>query len=125
MADKHGSPRSRRATGRSAWGRARCIAPPGGKQRASLVEVSEYEPDRTFALRVIEGALPIDAGLTFEPAERGTVVRLTAHGQLTGAMPLAQPLLRRTLKRQFTGHCATIKRVLENNRALSPANRRA
>src|SRR5450755_3701840 len=79
-------------------------------------QVSEYEPDRTFALHVIEGALPIDAGLTFEPAERGTVVRFAAHGQLTGAMRLAQPLLRRTLKRQFTGHCATIKRVLENDR---------
>jgi uncharacterized protein YndB with AHSA1/START domain len=30
---------------------------PGGKQLASLVEVSEYEPDRVFALRMLEGAL--------------------------------------------------------------------
>ena len=28
---------------------------PGGKELASVVEVSEYEPDRTFALRVVEG----------------------------------------------------------------------
>ena len=32
----------------------------GGKQLASLVEVPEYEPDQTFALHMIEGALPID-----------------------------------------------------------------
>jgi hypothetical protein len=29
-------------------------------------------------------------------------------------MRLAQPLLRVTLKRQFAGYCATLKRVLEN-----------
>jgi uncharacterized protein YndB with AHSA1/START domain len=86
---------------------------PGGKQLASLVEVSEYEPDRTFALRMIEGALPIDARLTFEPTERGTRLRFAANGQPTGSMRLAQPLLRLTLKRQLTGYCATLQRVLE------------
>jgi hypothetical protein len=29
---------------------------PGGKELASLVEVSEWEPDRVFALRMLEGA---------------------------------------------------------------------
>ena len=86
----------------------------GGKELKSLVEVSEYEPDRAFALHVVEGALPVDARITFEPTERGTLMRFGAHGQPTGALRLAQPLLRRTLKRQFTGHCATLKRVLEN-----------
>src|ERR1700722_18448788 len=28
---------------------------PGGKQLAALVEVSEYEPDRVFALRMLKG----------------------------------------------------------------------
>jgi uncharacterized protein YndB with AHSA1/START domain len=40
---------------------------PGGRQLASLVEVSEYEPGRAFALRMLEGALPIHARMTFEP----------------------------------------------------------
>lgn len=86
---------------------------PGGKQLASLVEVSEYEPDRTFALRMIEGALPIDARLTFEPTARGTRLRFAANCEPTGSMRLAQPLLRLTLKRQFTADCATLQRVLE------------
>ena len=86
----------------------------GGKELKSLVEVSEYEPDRTFALHVVEGALPVDARITFEPTEHGTLMRFGAHGQPTGALRLAQPLLRRTLKRQFTGHCATLKSVLES-----------
>lgn len=90
---------------------------PGGKQLASLVEVSEYEPDRVFGLRTIEGALPIHARITFEPTELGTRVHFHAHGELTGAMRLAQALLRVTLKRQFAGYCVTLKRIMENSRA--------
>lgn len=86
----------------------------GGRELKSLVEVSEYEPDRAFALHVVEGALPVDARITLEPTESGTLMRFGAHGQPTGALRLAQPLLRRTLKRQFAGHCATLKQVLEN-----------
>lgn len=93
---------------------------PGGKELASVVEVSEYEPDRTFALRVVEGT-PVHLRMTFEPTERGTLVRFRAHGQLTGAMRLAEPLVQRTLKRQFARQCATLKQVLENAPASAPA----
>jgi uncharacterized protein YndB with AHSA1/START domain len=85
---------------------------PGGKELPSVVEVSEYEPDRAFALRVVEG-VPIHAHMTFDPAARGTRVRFRAYGQPTGALRLAQPLLRRTLRKQFAEHCATLKRVLD------------
>jgi uncharacterized protein YndB with AHSA1/START domain len=87
---------------------------PGGKELASRVEVSEYEADRAFALHMLEGALPLDARITFEPTPQGTQIRFRTHGQPTGAMRLAQPLLRRTLKRQFARDCATLKRVLES-----------
>jgi uncharacterized protein YndB with AHSA1/START domain len=86
---------------------------PGGKELPSVVEVSELVPDRVFALRMVEGALPIHAHMTFDPTERGTLVRFRAYGQPTGAMRLAQPLLRRTLRKQFAEHCATLKRVLD------------
>jgi hypothetical protein len=76
--------------------------------------VSEYERDRAFALHVVEGALPVDARITLEPTEGGALMRFDAHGRPTGALRLAQPLLRRTLERQFTGHRATLKQVLEN-----------
>ena len=85
----------------------------GGKEHASLVEVSEYEPDRLFALHVIEGPLPIDAHITFEATERGTLMRFRAHGQPKGALRLTQPLLRHTLKRQFDADCKRLKETLE------------
>jgi uncharacterized protein YndB with AHSA1/START domain len=88
---------------------------PGGKELPSLVEVSELVPDRLFALRMVEGALPIHARISFEPTTAGTRMRFTAHGQPTGPMRLAQPLLRRVLRRQFAAHCTTLKRVLERD----------
>jgi uncharacterized protein YndB with AHSA1/START domain len=89
---------------------------PGGKELESVVEVSEYEPDRTFALRVVEGT-PVHLRIDFEPADGGTRMGFRAYGQLSGAMRVAQPLLQRVLKRQFTGHCATLKQRLENGSA--------
>jgi uncharacterized protein YndB with AHSA1/START domain len=86
---------------------------PGGKEMPSVVEVSQFEPDRVFGLRIVEGALPLHADMTFEGTNGGTLVRFRAHGQPTGAMRIAQPLLRRTLRKQFAEDCATLKRVLE------------
>ncbi len=86
---------------------------PGGKELASLVEVSEYEPDRVFGLRIIEGRLPLHSRITMEPSARGTRMRFAVQGQPAGAMRLAGPLLRRMLRRQFAGHCETLKRILE------------
>ena len=85
---------------------------PGGKELESLVEVSEFERDRTFALRVVEGT-PVHLRATFEPADDGTLMRLQPYGQLPGLLRLAQPILQHGLKRQFTQNCATLKTVLE------------
>ena len=92
---------------------------PGGKEFPSVVEVTEYEPDRVFALQVREGT-PVHARMTFEPTERGTCLRFRAHGRLTGPMRLAEPLLGRMLRRQFTEQCATLKRVLETGPPARP-----
>jgi hypothetical protein len=91
---------------------------PGGKQLASLVAVSEYEPDRVFAMRMLERALPIHARITFELTELGTRLQLDAHGQPSGPMRLAQPLISLSLKRQFTGYCPCACK-LEMNRRTS------
>ena len=86
---------------------------PGGREAESIVEVSEYEPNRTFALRVVEGT-PIHARITFEPIGEGTRMRLRVHGELEGPMRLLQPLVRRVLRRQFAHHCTALKEALEN-----------
>jgi uncharacterized protein YndB with AHSA1/START domain len=87
---------------------------PGGRELASLVEVAELEPDRAFALRMLEGPLPIHARIALEPTDEGTRMAFTAHGSPRGAMRLAQPLLKIAVQRQFASHCAALKRVMED-----------
>lgn len=86
---------------------------PGGKAVESLVEVSEFEPGRLFALKMIEGPLPVDARIELQPVGAGTLMRFTVEGELSGTMRLAQPMLSLGLRRQFKQHCANLKRVLE------------
>jgi uncharacterized protein YndB with AHSA1/START domain len=88
---------------------------PGGREAKSVVEVSEYEPNRTFALRVVEGT-PIHARITFEQLDDGTLMRFRVHGRLGGAMRILEPLVRPALRRQFRQHCARLKDVLEASR---------
>jgi uncharacterized protein YndB with AHSA1/START domain len=90
---------------------------PGGREVESLVEVSEFEPDRTFALRMLEGPLPIHAKIALEPSGNGTRMQFTVHGRPGGPVRLAQPLLRLVLRRQFKAHCSHLKRLLEGAHA--------
>ena len=89
---------------------------PGGRRLDSLVEVVAYEPDRRFALRIVEGPLPVDGTFAFAPTERGTRVELRGHGEPAGVARLAAPLLARVLRRQFARDLATLKQVLEQPR---------
>ncbi len=84
---------------------------PGGKELVSVVEVSEFEPGSVFALRVVEGT-PVHLRITLDPDGAGTRMRFRAHGELNGPMRLLQPVLGRTLKRQFAQQLATLERVL-------------
>lgn len=86
---------------------------PGGKEIPSLVEVSEYETDRVFALRVIEGT-PVHLRATFESEGQGTLMHFRVHGQLSGIARVAEPLLHVALKRQFKTQCSKLKQLLED-----------
>jgi uncharacterized protein YndB with AHSA1/START domain len=84
---------------------------PGGKELVSVVEVSEFEPGQVFALRVVEGT-PVHLRITLDPDGDGTRMRFRAYGELGGPMRFLQPILGRTLKRQFAQQLDTLGRVL-------------
>jgi hypothetical protein len=97
---------------------------PGGKTMVTVVEVSEFEADRVFGLRVIEG-IPIHLRIVLEPAEGGTVMRFRAYGALTGLLRVIESLVGRMLRRQFEQQCATLQRVTgrEQDRRLAVTRR--
>jgi ligand-binding SRPBCC domain-containing protein len=86
---------------------------PLGRDVSSLVEVSAFEPNRRFNLRILEGPLPIDGSHTFSAENDGTRIDFTAEGRPGGPMRLLEPLLARVLKRQFKEYYAALKRNLE------------
>ena len=86
---------------------------PFGRRIESLVEVSEYEPDRRFSLRIVDGPLPVDGAHTFEATPDGARIDFVAEGSTHGALRLAEPLLRRVLARQFRSYYERLKQVLE------------
>jgi uncharacterized membrane protein len=94
---------------------------PGGRELASLVEVSEYESGRCFALRVLEGPLPVDGRFTFASTERGTRVELLGQGRPSGVLRLGQPLLGRILRRQFVRDLNALKSALEEPPGSAPS----
>jgi uncharacterized protein YndB with AHSA1/START domain len=86
---------------------------PFGRNLESVVEVAHYEPNRRFDLQMLEGPLPIDGRHAFTAANGGTRIDFVAEGQPRGVMRLAQPLLARTLERQFRRYFARLKQVME------------
>jgi uncharacterized protein YndB with AHSA1/START domain len=86
-----------------------------GRNMRSTVEVAEIDPGRAFALKIVEGPLPLDGRWTFEPAGTGTQVRFTGEADLRGPMRLAAPLVQRVIARQFRGHHERLKRALESH----------
>lgn len=87
---------------------------PGGRELPSVVEVSQFERGRRLELRIVEGPLPVDGLFVFEAINgSSTRLELFGTGRPTGAMRLAQPLLRRVVRRQFAGNLRSLKQVME------------
>ena len=96
---------------------------PGGKELVSVVEVSEFEPGRVFALQVVEGT-PVHLRITLDRRRRrhaGALPRVRRADRRP--MRLTQPLLGRVLKRQFTQQVAALQhgsRVSDLTRFSTP-----
>lgn len=84
-----------------------------GRRMESELEVTEYEPDRRFALKVLSGPVPFSVQHTLEPHDGGTRLTFVGEGEPGGFFKLAEPLVARTAERQFRGDFETLKDVLE------------
>ena len=77
-------------------------------------EVTEYEPNRKLRFKSTSGGpISSDVGFTFESVEGGTRVAFVGGGEGSGLFKIAEPLLGRTLKRQWETNVANLKDLLE------------
>jgi uncharacterized protein YndB with AHSA1/START domain len=82
-----------------------------GKKLESTVEVAESSPPRAFALKILDGPMPLDGRWTFEPAGDGTRIHFVGEANVSGPKKLARPLL----ARQFRGYHQLLKKRLEGS----------
>ena len=80
-----------------------------GRRLESTVEVAESNPPSAFALKVLDGAMPLDGRWTFEAAGDGTRVHFLGEADVGGLKKLARPLI----ARQFRGYHRLLKQRLE------------
>jgi uncharacterized membrane protein len=90
---------------------------PFGRTVEAIVEVSAYEENRRFDLRIVSGPLPIDGRNEFTGMAGATRIEFGAEGELRGALRLARPVLGRLLRRQFERDYARLKDALESVRS--------
>ncbi len=84
-----------------------------GRRMESEVEVTAYEPDRRFALKVVSGPVPFTYEQTLEPSDGGTAVKVLLEGEPGGFFKLAEPLVERAVRRQVQADFEQLKDILE------------
>jgi len=71
--------------------------------------------------RMDRGAMRGLIRFTLEETGRGTRVMLVSEGETGGLLKLADPVVARTLKKQFAADLETLKTLLENQPAIAGA----
>jgi uncharacterized protein YndB with AHSA1/START domain len=87
-----------------------------GRRVASITEVTAYEPDRAFAVRVLSGPAPVDDGWTFEAIPGGTRVHFSTTGRAPLVLRPLEPLMAAVLERRRRGHHRRLREALEGGR---------
>ena len=89
------------------------VATPIGRRAETTLEVTEYEPNKKFAIKSIAGPVESEDQFTFEPVGEGTKVTRVTEGELSGFFRMAEPLVVRMLNRQFETNFSNLKDLLE------------
>lgn len=88
---------------------------PFGRRVEEDVEVVGFEQDRLLDLHITDGPIPVDGRWEFEGTDDRTRIHFEAHGELHGAMRLAEPLLQLGIKRQMRADHQRLKERLESS----------
>ena len=87
-----------------------------GRRMESTLEVTEYEPDRKFSMRIISGPVPFEVEHTLDSEDGRTRLKWVGTGEPGRFFKLTEPLVARQAQRQFRGDFETLKELLEARR---------
>ncbi|MBA2461345.1 MAG: SRPBCC family protein [Actinobacteria bacterium] len=77
------------------------------------IEVTEYEPNRKLAIRLISGPVKGTGRRIVDPADGGTRLTLAAEGRSGLFFNLAEPLVAWAIRRELRAGLAKLKEMLE------------
>ena len=84
-----------------------------GRRMELEMEVTEFEPERRFAIRAASGPFPFESRQTLSAADGSTTVDVTLEGNPGGFFKLAAPLVQHRAERQLETDLETLKDLLE------------
>ena len=85
-----------------------------GKRFQTTVEIVELERDKVFAIRVVDGPLPLTIRHVFEPEGDGTRLTIVGEAELRGPMRMAGGVMAKAAERDAGANLARLKALLEN-----------
>jgi uncharacterized membrane protein len=89
------------------WERRRFL----GRTAENELEVTAYEPDRRFDLKIVKGPVRFEVRHAFEPSDGGTRLRVVVEGGGT-MLRLAGPIVARQAEQQFSADLERLRDVL-------------
>jgi len=84
-----------------------------GRRMDNIHEVTEYEPNSKFGLKITSGPVRGGGGISLESVEGGTKLTFAMEVEPGGFFRVAEPLLARNVQRQYETNLATMKDLLE------------
>jgi uncharacterized protein YndB with AHSA1/START domain len=95
-----------------------------GRRMDMDCEITGYEPPTLYAFRAKNGPMHMEMRFTLTPeGSESTKVTQVVEGESAGFFKLADPILARTMKKQFVADLETLKTLLEGGIAeeLAPS----
>jgi uncharacterized membrane protein len=88
-----------------------------GRELESQLDVTEYEPERQFAVEVADGPVMYRANQTFETASGGTRVHVVFEGEPAGYFPISDDDVELQIRRELEEDFQSLKLMLESGAA--------
>lgn len=88
-----------------------------GRRLESITEVTLYEPDRGFGIRIVSGPAPVDDRWSFAPIPGGTRVHFSTMGRAPRPLGALEPLIGALLERRRREHHRRLRAALERRPA--------
>jgi carbon monoxide dehydrogenase subunit G len=85
-----------------------------GKRFRTTVEIAELEQDKVFAIRIVDGPLPLTIRHLFEPVEEGTRLTIAGEADLRGALRIAGGVMAKAAEHDAGANLARLKALLED-----------